>query len=231
VSSRSFPGRWSLPCRHPPTKVGATQRLRKAWRSAATTIVCWPLRRLSAGGPCNRDRGRPRGPTPPTPPCIRVRARRFVGSSGVRDQWWKAERGQRLVGQGDIQGRAGRDPPGAVRAGRGLRREPTWHAPLEQLIEPVPAVTPLHPGDRSQPPPDPLLKHAQDRRGLAVAEVAEPTDQVDPEILDHLLKADATCPSRQLPDPLLEPGQGLRRDPPPGWLLPGGEAEAQELAA
>ena len=25
----------------------------------------------------NRDRGRPRGPTPPTPPCVRVRTRRF----------------------------------------------------------------------------------------------------------------------------------------------------------
>src|SRR5471032_2507082 len=28
-------------------------------------------------GHFNRDRGRPRGPTPPTPPCVRVRTRRF----------------------------------------------------------------------------------------------------------------------------------------------------------
>ena len=40
---------------------------------------------LSAdSGPCNRDRGTPRGATPPTPPCIRVRTRRFAGSSGYR---------------------------------------------------------------------------------------------------------------------------------------------------
>ena len=122
--------------------------------------------------------------------------------------------------------------PGWLRSARGRAR---WTRsapradvarPLVELIEPVPAVPPRYPGDRTQPSPDPLLKHAQDRQGLAVAEAAEPTDQVGPEILDHLRKADAPCPPRQLPDPLLEPGQGLRRDPPPGWLRPRGEAEA-----
>ena len=52
--------------------------------------------------PFDRDRGRPCGPTPPTPPCVRVRTRRFVGSSGLWDQWWEAERSQRLVRQGDV---------------------------------------------------------------------------------------------------------------------------------
>ncbi|WP_232316879.1 LysR substrate-binding domain-containing protein, partial [Candidatus Burkholderia verschuerenii] len=36
----------------------------------------------------DRDRGRPRGPTPPTPPCVRVRTRRF----GSVDRRWTDRR-------------------------------------------------------------------------------------------------------------------------------------------
>ena len=46
----------------------------------------WPLRRPWPAIPADRDRGRPRGPTPSTPPCVRVRTRRLVGSSGLRDR-------------------------------------------------------------------------------------------------------------------------------------------------
>ena len=71
-----------------------------------------------------------------------------------------------------------------------------------------------------------MLERTQDRRGLTVAEVAEPSRQVDPERLDHLPKAGAVCPPRQLPDLCLASDQRLRRDPPPGWRLAGREAEA-----
>ena len=47
-----------------------------------------------------------------------------------------------------------------------------------QFRKPGPAAPPLLPGDGTQPPPDPLFEPAQDRRGLAVAEVAAPTDQI-----------------------------------------------------
>ena len=43
----------------------------------------------------DRDRGEPHGSTPPTPPCIRVRTRRFDGF-------------KRLDGIGEKRGRAGR---------------------------------------------------------------------------------------------------------------------------
>ena len=36
----------------------------------------------------NRDRGPPRGGTPPTPPCVRVRTRRFGWLSGLGSQYW-----------------------------------------------------------------------------------------------------------------------------------------------
>src|SRR4051794_35240460 len=89
----------------------------------------------------------------------------------------------------------------------------------------------MGPDDGTKPAPDPALERTQDRRGLAVAEVAEPSRQVDPEGFDHLPEAGAPCPSRQLADLGLAPVQRLRRNPPPGWRLAGCEAKAQELAA
>ena len=73
-------------------------------RDALLTFYDFPAEPLGRPSlpPCDRDRGRPCGPTPPTPPCVRVRTRRFVESSGLWDQWWEAERSQRLVRQGDV---------------------------------------------------------------------------------------------------------------------------------
>jgi len=50
----------------------------QAVATSATGRVCW----TKAASINDRDRGRPCGPTPPTPPCVRVRTRRLVRSCG-----------------------------------------------------------------------------------------------------------------------------------------------------
>jgi hypothetical protein len=50
-------------------------------RTLFQSLAGGPLGSLLAAAPSDRDRGEPRGSTPPTPPCIRVRTRRFAGLS------------------------------------------------------------------------------------------------------------------------------------------------------
>src|SRR5262245_15549500 len=116
-----------------------------------------------------------------------------------------------------------------MRAAGGLSRQVPADAAASQLGEASPSVLPLLPGDGAQPPPDPFVKCARHRRGLAEAEVSAPTDQVDGQLPDDLREALSARAPRHLPDLRLEAGQRLRRDAPPR-LFPAGEAEAQELA-
>jgi hypothetical protein len=52
----------------------------------------------------DRDRGEPRGPSPPTPPCVRVRTRRFGGLCGLPGgEGSEAERGEEGIWQGDVK--------------------------------------------------------------------------------------------------------------------------------
>src|ERR1700730_12743863 len=72
----------------------------------------------------DRDRGEPRGSAPPTPPYVRVRIRRFGGlSSMFGRQGCRAERGEEGVRQGDGERRAVAEPPRAMWATGGLRRQ------------------------------------------------------------------------------------------------------------
>src|SRR5207244_7029257 len=90
-------------------------------------------------------------------------------------------------------------------------------------------MLPLFPGDGAQPPPEPLVKLAQHRRGLAEAEVAAPPDEVDRQLLDDLREAASAHAPRQFPDLCFEAGDRLRRDAP-SRLSSTRVAEAQELA-
>src|SRR5882762_7618019 len=116
-----------------------------------------------------------------------------------------------------------------MRAAGGSCRQVPADAAASQLGKASRSALPLLPGDGAQPPPDPLVKRAQHRRGLTEAEVAAPTAKVSGQLLDDLHEASSACAPRQLPDPRLEAGDRLRRNAPP-WLFPAGEAEAQELA-
>src|SRR6202790_4265741 len=109
------------------------------------------------------------------------------------------------------------------------RRQDPADATTSQLCVTGASALPLLPGDGAQPPPDPLVKCAQHRGGLAEAEVAAPSDEIARQLLGDLREALPARAPRQLPHFRLKAGDGLRRDPAPG-LLSACKAEAQELA-
>src|SRR3954451_15471489 len=147
--------------------------------------------------PSDRDRGEPRGSAPPTPPYVRARIRRF---GGLRDRGSRhggqAERSENGFGEGHVQRGAIAEPPGAVRGSGGLCRQVLAHPAPTQLRKAGAPALPLLPGDRPQASPDPLVKTAQHRRGLAEAEVASPPSEIARQLLNALLEALAACPSR-----------------------------------
>ncbi len=114
-------------------------------------------------------------------------------------------------------------------AAGGLCRQIPADAAASQLGKASPSTLPLLPGDGAQPPPDPLVKSAQYRRGLAEAEVAAPTDKVSGQLLDDLREALPGRAPRQFPDSRFEASDGLRRNTASRRRLPC-KAEAQELA-
>ena len=91
-------------------------------------------------------------------------------------------------------------PPRAMWAAGGLSRQVPADAAASQFGKASATTLPLLPGDGAQPPPDPLVKCAQHRRGLAEAEVSTPADKVSGQLLDDLLEASSARASRQLPD-------------------------------
>src|SRR5258705_7831508 len=136
--------------------------------------------RKTAIARANRDRGERCGSTPPTPPYIRVRIRRFGGLRGMAGrEGRKAERGEGGIGQYDGERGAVADPPRAVGTTGALGRQVLADAAPAQLRKAGASAFPLLPGDRAQASPDPLVKPVQHRWGLADAEVAAPPDQVD----------------------------------------------------
>src|ERR1051325_11038672 len=106
----------------------------------------------------NRDRGQSRDCTPPTPPDIRVRIRRFVGLSGRQGRdGGKAERSEEHDWHGDCQRGTVREPPGAMRATGGLCRQIPADAAAPQFDKTSLSTLPLFPGDGAQPPPEPFV--------------------------------------------------------------------------
>src|SRR5262249_48210112 len=140
-------------------------------------LVCAAIHVLRAA---NRDRGASRDASPPTPPDIRVRIRRFDGLCGA---WCRdgsqAEWTEGGIWHGEFQRGAVREPPGAMWAAGGLCRQVPADAAAPQLSEAGAPALPLLPGDGAQPSPGPFIKCAQPRGGWAEAEVAAPADEVD----------------------------------------------------
>src|ERR1700720_1130495 len=135
----------------------------------------------------DRDRGEPRGSSPPTPPYIRVRIRRFgrLGSM-FGHQACDAERGEEGVREGNVERGAVAQPPRAMWAAGGLRRQFPADAAASQLLVACAPAFPLLPGGGAQPAPDPLVELAQHRRGFAEAEVAAPSDEIARQLLGDL---------------------------------------------
>src|SRR6266540_3617567 len=83
-----------------------------------------PLPYSFAGKRPNRDRGAPRGSSPPTPPSIRVRTRRFGRLCDIgRSKGSGADGCEERIWQGNGERGAVADPPRAVHAAGGLCRQ------------------------------------------------------------------------------------------------------------
>ena len=78
----------------------------------------------------NRDRGKPHSSTPPTPPDMRVRIRRFGRlSNRFHSQSGNPERVEVGIGQGDAERGRVRQPPWSMSAARRLRGQVGSHIP------------------------------------------------------------------------------------------------------
>jgi hypothetical protein len=85
-------------------------------------------------------------------------------------------------------------------------------AATSQLGEAIASMLPLFPCDGAQPPPEPLVKLAQHRRGLAEAEVAAQPDEVDGQLLDDLREAVSATSAASAPPLSLKASKHLRRN-------------------
>src|SRR6266536_5358302 len=104
------------------------------------------------------------------------------------------------------------DPPRTMGTAGGLRRQVLTHTPLVEFRKSLAPGLPLRPQIGTQPAPHPLLKTLQHRRRLAESKIPPPTSQIDDHVLHHLLEAHASCPAGDLPYPLLETANRLRRN-------------------
>src|ERR1035438_4745259 len=73
--------------------------------------------------PSDRHRGGGHPPTPATPPCVRVRTRRFeLVTLAAIDQRWKSERFEVSIGKPNREGFSPSQVPGAASATRRVAR-------------------------------------------------------------------------------------------------------------
>src|ERR1700751_5957756 len=85
-------------------------------------------------------------------------------------------------------------------------------AATSQLGEAIASMLPLSPGDGAQPPPEPLVKLARHRRGLAEAEVAAPPAEEDGQLLDDQREAVSATSAASAPPLSLKASNHLRRN-------------------
>src|SRR6266853_23367 len=94
----------------------------------------------------DRHRGGDHPPTPATPPCVRVRTRRFeLVTLTLLDQRWKSERPEIGIGKPPREGLGPGQIPKAMSAARGVAREPRRNPQREQSSSAATRWFPLPP--------------------------------------------------------------------------------------
>ena len=81
------------------------------------------------------------------------------------------------------------EPPRAMWAAGGLRRQIPADAAASQLCKTGSPALPLLQRDGTQPPPEPTVNFTEYRRDLAEAKVAAPSNQIDGQLPDNLREA------------------------------------------
>jgi len=110
----------------------------------------------------------------------------------------------------------------------GLTRKQRVDPTTAQFSEAFPAHFPLLPNHAPLAATYPAIKVDKHRKRLAETKISMPSSQVNVEIFNHPLQANAPCASRNFPNSLLEAHHRLRRYPPFLWFLRG-KTEAQEF--
>jgi len=125
--------------------VQKSRGIAESWKRNETL---YQIRRQIPLHPLNRDRGESRDSSPPTPPYVRVRIRRFDGLSMLcTSDSCKAERFEEGVREGNAEPRADADPPRATWASSGFSRLIPADAAASQFSIASGSVSPLLPDE------------------------------------------------------------------------------------
>src|SRR3990170_4815625 len=152
----------------------------------------------------NRDRGRRGSPrrSPPTPPDMRVRIRRF-GWLRLASKSRDAHPVVVARGQGGVKRPVGRDPPPASGLGGGRTRDAIGDAPGAQLAIDRRSTLPLLELRGTQAVTNPLIEAVEDARRISQTEVGLPSGEIAPQLRTHRCQAPSPGPGGDPPDPRL----------------------------
>ncbi len=161
----------------------------------------------------DRHRGGGHPPTPATPPCVRVRTRRFelVALTAI-DQRRKSQRFEVSIGKPNREGLGSSQVPRATSTASRVIGESRTDPQRQQSGAATAWCFPLPPHRCPQPQSDPAGQVHQLIGRFAEAKIAAPTPQIRSEFRYRRLHADAFCPARDFPDSVPKPLQSFRRD-------------------
>jgi len=175
----------------------------------------------------HRDGGHP--PTPATPPCVRVRTRRFeLVTLAFIDQRWKSERFEVGVGKPNREGFGPSEVPGTASATGRVASQSRTNAQCQPCRSTTAGCFPLPPQSCTQSQPDPTSQVNQHIWRFTETEIASPAPEIGSQFRDCRFHADAFGPSRGFPDSMLKPFQSLRRNHALN-LWTGTKAKSEEL--
>ena len=164
----------------------------------------------------DRHRGGGHPPTPATPPCIRVRTRRFESVAlTLVEQTGKPKRTEVRVRKRDVKSLGPRKAPQSVPTTGRVAGQSRVDSKGQQGRSATAACLPLPPQRGPKPHAHPASQTDQHRRRFAEAKIIAPTPHVRGQFRNRRLHADAFGPSRDLPDSSLEPGFRFRRNDAP----------------
>src|SRR5215471_15226344 len=169
----------------------------------------------------DRHRGGGHPPTPATPPCVRVRTRRFeTFGLTLLEQRRKAAIAEIGIRKRDTQSfRMGEMPRAAATAG-GIIGQGGTHTQLNQHRPAAALSLPLPPQRRPKTQTNPTSQLNQQVRRFAESEIAAPTPHIRSQSCHRRLQAHALGPPCDFPNPFLKPPDSLRRNPAPNlWTV------------
>src|SRR5439155_3583975 len=161
----------------------------------------------------HRHRGGDHPPTPATPPCVRVRTRRFelVALSSI-DQRWKSERLEVSIGKPHRKGLGPCEVPGAASATSRVVSQSRTNSQFQQCCSATARSFPLPPQSCTQSQPYPPGQVNQHIGRFTEAEITAPPPEIGSQFCYRRFHADAFAPSRRFPDSVLKPLQSFRRN-------------------